>query len=361
MSAQASTSRAILSVLRSNRPALAGAVILIALCGLAVLAPFVAPYPPERQERGSFFCPPVRLHFVDKEGRFHVRPFVYSYVPSDTLKVSYVESEERTFPVRYFVKGEPYRLFGIIRSTRHLFGVDAHARIFLLGTDQLGRDLFSRLLYGGRASLTIGVIGVALSFALGILVGSVSGYLGGVVDVLSMRVTEIVMSLPVLYLILAARAAFPLNLSPQVNYLLIVLILGLVGWAPLARIVRGMVMSARESDYVRAAVAVGASPARVLSVHILPNISSFLVVAATLAVPGYILAEVALSFLGFGIQEPAPSWGNMLRAAQSTRVLASFPWVVSPGVAVFLAIMALNLVGDAVRDALDPRRVNQSR
>jgi peptide/nickel transport system permease protein len=261
-------------------------------------------------------------------------------------------------PIRLFVHGAPYRLFGVIRTDRHLFGVDPPERLFLFGADSFGRDVFSRLLFGGQVSLTVGLVGIAISFTLGLLLGGISGYLGGWVDTVIMRSTELLLSIPGLYLIIALRGIFPTDLPSQQVYLAIVAILAFIGWAGLARIIRGMVLSIRQAEYVAAAEALGMSRLRVIARHILPNTLSFVIVAATISVPGYILGEIVLSFLGVGVQEPAASWGNMLNQARSLRVLGSFPWLLFvPGTAIFLTVMAFNLFGDGLRDALDPRRV----
>jgi len=249
-------------------------------------------------------------------------------------------------------------MLGLVSSNLHLFGVDNGSRVYLLGTDSFGRDEFSRLLYGGQVSLTVGLVGILISFSLGLLLGGISGYVGGATDSVIMRSTELLLSIPSLYLIIALRAVFPIDLPSQQVYLGIVAILAFIGWAGLARVIRGLVLSIRRNEYVTAAEALGVSRFRIITRHILPNTWSFVIVAATISVPGYILGEVVLSFLGVGVQEPAASWGNMLNQARSLRALTSFPWLLYvPGVAIFLTVMAFNFLGDGLRDALDPRRV----
>jgi len=325
-------------------------------------ADFLAPYPYDALDADHPFHPPTPIHLRDAAGRLR-GPFVYA---TDTGRLSGGRLEYRPrpagrCPVRLLVRGEPYRWLGCVPSRLHLFGAEPPGRVYLLGTDQFGRDQFSRLVFGARVSLSVGLVGVLISFLLGMLVGGAAGYFGGWVDTLAMRSTEVIMSVPALYLILALRAVFPITLpSPQV-YLLTVVILACVYWASLARVVRGMVLSLRTREYVLAARAVGAGPLRILARHVLPNTFSFLVVAATVSVPGYILGEVALSYLGVGIQEPYASWGNMLRQAQNVSYLQSYPWVLAPGVAIFVAVMAFNFLGDGLRDALDPRRVAEAR
>jgi peptide/nickel transport system permease protein len=300
----------------------------------ALLAPFLSPYSPQFQDRDNPYHPPTRIHWSGG-------PLVYGSVVSDPLRRQYRE-DDAVYRVHVFRGG-------------HLFAVEAPGRLYLLGTDRFGRDVFSRLLYGARISLSVGLVGIVITYVLGLLLGGLAGYYRGTVDTVLMRTSEVLMSVPTLYLILALRAAFPVDLPSGVMYVAVVAILSLVLWASLARIIRGMVLSIREFDYVRAAEALGASPLRVILRHVLPNTASFVIVAATLSVPAYILGEVALSFLGAGVQEPTPSWGNMLQEAQNVPVLASFPWILAPGVGIFVTVLAFNFLGDGLRDALDPR------
>lgn len=345
-------------VLRSPL-ALLGGGLLVFFYALALLAPFVAPYRQEEMDRARFYQPPHRLHWIDAAGRWHLVPFVHPLRLVDPGRFRYQEDPGRSVPVRLFVAGAPYRLFGLVPARRHLFGADPPDRIYLLGSDADGRDVLSRVLFGAQVSLTVGLVGIAISFALGLLLGGVSGYWGGWVDTLIMRGTELLLSIPSLYLIIALRAMVPVRLPSQVAYLAIVAILALIGWAGLARVIRGLVMSIKRNEYVVAAEALGMSRLRVIVRHILPNTVSFVIVAATVAVPGYILGEVVLSYFGVGVQEPAASWGNMLNQARSIRALTSFPWLLYvPGTAIFLTVMAFNFLGDGLRDALDPRRVS---
>jgi len=346
---------------RRNRVAVAGGALLALLYSLALLAPFVAPYPQDELDRRRFYHPPQALHWRDASGRVHLRPFVYATAPGAS-GMDYREDRTRRVPVRFLARGAPYRLLGLVPCDRHLFGAEAPERINLLGTDPAGRDELSRLLFGAQVSLTVGLVGIAISFALGLLLGGVSGYFGGWVDALIMRSTELLLSIPGLYLIIALRTVFPSDLSSRQVYLAIVAILALIGWAGLARVVRGMVLSIRRQDFVTAAEALGAGRLRVIARHVLPNTASFVIVAATLSVPGYILGEVFLSFLGVGVQEPSASWGNMLQQARSLTVLTDFPWLLyAPGTAIFLTVMAFNFLGDGLRDALDPRRLTGGR
>jgi peptide/nickel transport system permease protein len=346
--------------LRRSPLAVAGGALLALLYLMASFAPFLSPYAESDIDRERFFHPPTPLHLRDDSGRWHARPFVYGTRggPDQT----YAVDRSTLYPVHWFVRGASYRLFGVIPGDRHLFGVEKPGRVYVLGADDTGRDVWTRLLYGSQVSLTVGLVGIAISFTLGLLLGGVSGYFGGWTDTLIMRGTELLLSIPGLYLIVALRGVFPLELPSQQTYLAIVAILSFIGWASLARVIRGMVLSLRHAEYVLAAEALGASRLRIIVHHILPNTMSFTIVAATVAVPGYILGEVFLSFLGVGVQPPAASWGNMLNAARSQRVLTSFPWMLlSPGVAIFLTVMAFNFFGDGLRDALDPRRTPEGR
>ncbi len=342
---------------RRSSLAVAGGWLLLVLYSMALLAPFLSPYAPEEMDRARFFHPPTLLRWVDDKGHFHVLPFVYATRLSDPSSLQYEEDLARPLPLRFFVKGVPYRLFGVIPVDRHLFGVGPEGRVYLLGGDMFGRDVWTRLLHGAQISLTVGLIGIAISFSLGLLLGGLAGYMGGWIDTLIMRGTELLLSIPGLYLIVALRAVFPADLPSQQTYLAIIAILAFIGWASLARVIRGMVLSIRRAEYVAAAEALGAGKLRIIVRHILPNTMSFVIVAATVAVPGYILGEVFLSFLGVGVQEPAASWGNMLNQARSLRALTSFPWMLfAPGAAIFVTVMAFNFFGDGLRDALDPRK-----
>ena len=338
--------------------AIAGGTVLVVFYLLALLAPFVAPYPQEEMDRAKDFHPPHSLHWVRPDGSFSLRPFVRDMRLIDVGSFEYQEDQASERLLRFFVRGSEYRLLGMIPSSIHLYGVDPPGRVFLFGSDSFGRDVLSRLLYGSQISLTVGIVGIAISFTLGLLLGGVAGYFGGLVDTVIMRITELLLSIPSLYLIIALRAVFPMDLPSRQVYLGIVAILAFIGWAGLARVIRGLVLSMRRSDYVTAAEALGFSRLRVIARHLLPNTMSYVIVAATLSIPGYILGEVVLSFLGVGVQEPSASWGNMLNQARSIRALTTFPWLLLvPGTAIFMTVMAFNFLGDGLRDALDPRRV----
>ena len=344
--------------IRKSPLAIAGGALLAIFYTLAVLAPFVAPYSQEEMDRQRYFHPPHVLHFFDSSGSFHLIPLVRATRLADAGSFTYEEIAAEERPLRFLVRGEPYSILGVFHGSRHLFGVDAPGRVYLMGTDSFGRDQFSRLLYGSQISLTVGVVGIAISFTLGLLLGGISGYFGGWIDTVIMRASELLLSIPSLYLIIALRAVFPIDLPSRQVYLGIVAILAFIGWAGLARVIRGLVLSIRRNEFVTAAEALGVSRFKIIARHILPNTFSFVIVAATVSIPGYILGEVVLSFLGVGVQEPAASWGNMLNQARSIRALTSFPWLLYvPAIAIFLTVMAFNFLGDGLRDALDPRRV----
>jgi peptide/nickel transport system permease protein len=310
---------------------------------VAILAPFVAPYDFAEQNRAFPHCPPSSLRLNPPSRWGEALLYTHPFVLSDPLTRRYDEHVDVRVPVRFFYRG-------------HLFTTaPGGAKFFLLGTDSLGRDLFSRIVYGSRVSLSIGVVGVAISFTIGTFVGSIAGYTGGWVDNLIMRLVEVEMSLPSFYFLLALAAVIPSNLSSPQTFFLIVVLLSFISWAGFARIIRGMVSSLREYEYVTAARALGASRWRILTRHIIPGTFSYTIIAATLSIPGFILGESALSLLGLGIQEPSASWGNLLAEAQNVENLLKYPWVLTPGVFIFLTIMSFNFLGDYLRDRLDPR------
>jgi peptide/nickel transport system permease protein len=341
----------------ANRVAVTSGVVLIALYLMALLAPFLAPYDFARRHEEHIYKPPQALRFVTADGKLTLRPFVYGFETTlDMSRFAYVHvvDETQVFPVKFFVRGEPYKLLGVIPANVHLLGVEAPGTLFLLGTDEMGRDLFSRILFGSRISLTIGLVGVALTLVIGASLGTVSGYYGGIVDTLMQRAIEFLMSFPTIPLWAAFAAALPPDWPAAKRYFAITVILSIVGWTGLARQVRAKVLAYREMDFASAAKAVGSSDVRIIFAHMLPNALSHIIVVATLAIPGMILAETALSFLGLGILPPATSWGALLRAAQQVSVMLNNPWLVTPALFVIVAVLAFNLVGDGLRDAVDP-------
>ena len=345
--------------LRRNRTAIVGLYVLVALYASALFAGFVAPYSYDNAVTDRSFHPPMlaRIKLFDEQGKLS-RPFVYGTTQTDPQLATYRIDISKKYPINLFVRGDRYHILWIIKSNIHLFGVDSPGRIYLFGADKFGQDTFSRILYGGQVSLSIGIVGIIISTIIGLLVGGAAGYFGGAVDFISMRAVEVLLALPSLYFILILRQSFGTGASSIQIYIIIVLILALIDWGTEARVIRGMVLSLKEQDYVVAARAMGFSDWRIIIRHILPNTLSFVIVTATLSVPFYILSEVSLSFLGVGIQEPEASWGNMLTAAQNPRILGDFPWMLTPGVFIFVAVMAWNFLGDGLRDAADPRTLS---
>ncbi len=301
----------------------------------ALLADFLAPYPYALQNRTAPFHPPTRIH-VFKEGSITF-PYVHPYRLKDPLFKVYEEDRHAYCKLRLFSR-TPYGF--------KFLSVEEPCRLYLLGTDKLGRDIFSRLLYGARVSLLVGFVGISITFLLGSLIGGLSGYFGGRVDAVLMRLVEVLLAIPTFYLMLSLRSVFPLTMESFQVFLMVVFILSFIGWAGLARVVRGMVLSIREKEFVQSAKTYGAGTLRILRVHILPNTYYYLIVSATLSFPGYILAEASLSFLGLGIQEPYPSWGNMLSDARNVNLVMAHPWILAPGIAIFLLVIAFNLLGD---------------
>ncbi len=303
-------------------------------------------------------APPTSVYFQDEKGNL-TAPYVFlveRHFNPDTFRQTYQEKTDKRYPVKFFVKGEDYRIFGIIPSNIHLFGVDAPATIFLLGSDINGRDNWSRLFFGSQKSLTIGFLGLAIAFPIGIIYGGVSGFLGGFWDNAMMRIAEAVMSIPSFYLLIALAAILPAGMSSSERFALITVILSFIGWAGLARIIRGMVLSIREEEFVQAARAAGMSEFINILKHVLPQTASFIIIAGTLQVPSFILSESGLSFIGLGIQQPDASWGNMLKAAMdNVNDLLNQPWLIAPGIAIFITILCFNTLGDVLRDVLDPR------
>ncbi len=323
---------------------------LAGLHGVVLGAGFFAPYDAAAQNRELPFAPPMRLHFLDERGNFHLRPFVYPGLPRTASYSGYQEDRSRAFPVRFFVTGAPYSVARLFRARLHLFGADPPAKVFLFGTDGFGRDLFSRMLYGGQISLLAGLLAAGLSLALGLVLGAVAGFYGGWADEALMRGAELFLALPWLYLLFAIRAFLPLQIGPAQAFLLLIVVIGLVGWARPARLVRGVVLSARERDYVRAAKGFGATDIYLLRRHVLPQTFGVLLTQAAILVPQYILAEVTLSFLGLGVGEPVPSWGNMLASLQQYYVLASYWWMFLPGFALVPFFLGYSALANALHE-----------
>jgi peptide/nickel transport system permease protein len=342
--------------MKLSRKALLPVSTLCSLYLIVLLAGFFAPYDVARQNRELPFAPPSRIHFRDNQGAIHLRPCVCLLVNRSDSFGEYIEDRSRCFPIRFLARGTPYQLFGMEKSNLHLFGVDAPADIFLIGTDGYGRDLFSRLLYGGQISLFAGLLATLLSLALGTLLGAIAGYYGAWCDAAIMRSAELFLTLPWLYSLIALRAFLPLSLDPKEVFFLLIAVIGAVGWARPARLIRGVVLSSRERQYVQAARLFGGSDIYLMRRHILPDTYSILLTQAVLLIPQYVLAEVTLSFLGLGVGEPAPSWGSMLSTLQQYSVLATYWWIAIPGVVlvpIFCAHVLLASELQPVRTAVD--------
>jgi peptide/nickel transport system permease protein len=325
----------------------AAATFLALLHTVILFAGFIVPYDPVSQRRDLPFVPPTRPHFISARGHFHLRPFIYQWASRPQSLYEYEESRDREYPIHFFVKGPEYKVAGLFSARTHLFGVEAPAQIFLAGSDNYGRDQFSRMLYGGRISLAAGVLATLMSLSLGLLLGTISGFYGRWADESLMRTAELFLVLPWLYLQLAVRAFLPLHISAMQTFFLLVAVIGSVGWARPARLVRGVVLSAKTRKYVAASRGFGASDAYILRRHVLPHTYGVLLTQAALLVPQYVIAEVTLSFLGLGLSEPLPSWGNLLANLQQYSVLVSFWWMFAPALALVVFSLGYLAVADA--------------
>ena len=325
---------------------------------IAIFCEFFAPYGlGDRHAKYTYF-PPQEAHFFDEAG-FNFRPFVYGVkrtIDKKTFKKIYEEDKTKKYPIRVFARGSTYKLWGIFETDRHLFGVDEQGSIFLLGTDRMGRDLLSRIIYGSRISLSIGIVGVLLSLIIGLFLGGISGYLGGIWDIVIQRVVEILRSFPTIPLWMALGAAVPPEWSPVLVYFGITVILSFMGWTGVARVVRSQLLSLREQDFVMAAKVSGATDGYIIRRHLIPGVFTYIIVHLTLAIPWMILAETSLSFLNIGLRPPVTSWGVLLKEAQAVTTVTLYPWIITPAAAVIVTVLAFNFVGDGLRDAADPHR-----
>ena len=342
---------------KKHRLALISLIALIGLYFICGFCGFFSTHDPNSRNTKAINAPPQSIHFIDADGGFHLRPFVYNYsmtINIETWAREYSSDTSKIYPVHFFADGPEYRLWGLFKAKKHFLQVAEGGYYHILGTDRLGRDLFTRVLYGGRISLSIGLLGVALTFFLGILLGGLAGYIGGWTDNVIQRIIEIIQSIPKLPLWMALSAALPPSWSSLKIYFGITVILSFIGWTGMARVVRGKFLALRTEEYVVAARLIGASRVRIIFKHMLPSFMSHIITSATLAIPGMILGETALSFLGIGLRSPIVSWGVLLSEAQNYLVLSLTPWLLIPGIFIIITVIAFNLLGDGLRDAADP-------
>ncbi|MFT4727898.1 MAG: peptide/nickel transport system permease protein [Granulosicoccus sp.] len=353
--ANASQKRLMWWYFRQHRVAVFSGVIIIAMYLAILICEFLAPYNLHTRDTEFIYAPPASVHFF-RDGEL-VRPYTYGQkmtLDMTNLRRTYSDIPGDVQPLRFFCRGDSYKFWNIFDSNVHLICPAEGGQLFLFGTDRLGRDVLSRTIYGARVSLTIGILGVTMSFILGIVIGGIAGYRGGLFDMIVQRITEVLQSIPSIPLWMALATIIPLTWSPLLVYVGITVILGLLDWTGLARAVRSKLLSLREEDYVVAAQLLGAGGGRVIRKHMVPGFMSHLIASATLTVPGMILGETALSFLGIGLRPPITSWGILLTEAQSISIIALYPWLLLPVLPVIIVILAFNFLGDGLRDSADP-------
>ncbi len=342
---------------RRSKASIVGGLMVLILCVLAIFADFFSPVSLYQIDLKATFIPPMSIHFIDKGGKFHPIPFVYNSIYTldpKTFRVMWEEDTSQVYPIKFFVQGSSYKLFGLIPSSLHLYGVDQPGQLFILGTDKLGRDLWGKACEAGRISLSMSLFGAIISIIFGSVLGVASGYYGGWVDNVLQRFTEFVSAFPSLPLWMALAALVPKTADSFTVFVVMACIFALLSWTTLAREVRGKVMSLRETDFIMAAKEMGASDARIIFRHLYPNTLSHTIVILTLTIPGVILAESFLSFLGIGITEPLISWGLMMRNTQDIQSLGQNTWILAPIAFIVVAVLGFNFLGDGLRDAADP-------
>jgi len=342
---------------KKHKLAVGAAIVLLILYGMAIFAPFISPHNPHERSLAYKKAPPQTIHFFDDDG-FNLRPFVYplkSEMNMETYETVYKEDKSQKYPIKLFVEGYDYKFFGLFKTDTHLFGTGKeNVPIHIFGTDRLGRDMFGRVLYGARISLSIGLIGVVISLFLGILIGGLAGYYGGIIDEIIQRGIELLRSIPKLPLWMALSASLPSSWTSIQIYFAITIILSLIGWTGLARVVRGKFLSLREEDFVVAAELAGRNQVEIIFLHMMPSFLSHIIANLTLSIPAMILGETSLSFLGIGLRPPTISWGVLLKKAQNVNTIAMAPWLMIPGIFVIITVLAFNFLGDGLRDAADP-------
>ncbi len=342
---------------KKEKISLVAFIVLIVLYVCILFASFLSPYEKNYSNRKLSYAPPSVIYTITPEGKFS-KPYTYNLIREfnpKTLSTDFREDRTKRHYVKFFSDGFEYKLFGVFKTKKHFITTDNGGELHLLGCDINGRDNFSRLLYGGRISLTIGFLALFISFPIGLIYGGISGYFGGMIDNVLMRIAEAVMSIPTFYLLIILAAILPSNMTSSERFALITVILAFIGWAGFSRVVRGMVLSIKNEDYIKAAKSIGQSNLKIILKHILPQTSSYVIIAIALSIPGFILAESGLSFLGLGIQQPDASWGNMLKEAQEFYNILYRPWLLTPGFLIFIAVLSYNIIGDTIRDVLDPK------